>query len=186
MGWSGKCCEISLTIAKEMRGKGLGKTVLDTLKSWLIRQGIEDVYAEIKPENAASIKTFERAGFQLLGTAEKFLGESGEKIAIRRYLLPLKESKKEAQDIVDKARTDADTLIREAEENSVSILASVEEEVQKQTEKLREESKQKLALDVQALEKEFLNDRESLREKAEKNWQSALSYIIDQTLPQKS
>lgn len=90
-----KCCEISLAIAKEMRGKGHGKTVLDTLKSWLLRQGIEDVYAEIKPENAASIKTFERAGYQLIGTAEKNLEESGEKIPIRRYLLALKEDKKQ-------------------------------------------------------------------------------------------
>ena len=95
----------------------------------------------------------------------------------------LKESEKEAQEIVNKARNDADVLIHKAEENSVAILASVEEAVQKQTEKLREDSKQKLALDVQSLEKEFLTDRESLREKAEKNWQSALSYIIDQTLP---
>ena len=62
------------------------------------------------------------------------------------------------------------------------VVANVDEEVQKQTEKLREESKQKLALEVQALEKEFLSDRESLREKAEKNWKAALTYVIDHIL----
>ena len=94
----------------------------------------------------------------------------------------LKTTEIEAQDIVEKARTDSETLVRRAEEKAVSILADVEKEVQKQTETIREKSKQKLALEVQAIEKEFLSERESLREKAEKNWQAALTYTIEHIL----
>ncbi len=77
-----KICEISLNVAPEHRGKGLGQAILVEINPWLIRQGYQDVYAEIKLQNEASLKAFAKAGYKPIGNADK-------KAAIARYLLQL-------------------------------------------------------------------------------------------------
>lgn len=59
-------CEISLLVDRDCRGKGLGSNVLLAIEPLLMRENEEEITALIKPENAASIKTFERAGYTLL------------------------------------------------------------------------------------------------------------------------
>lgn len=55
--------EISLLVAPHFRNKGLGLQILTAIDPFLIRQGVPVVYAKIKPHNAASLKTFTRAGY---------------------------------------------------------------------------------------------------------------------------
>lgn len=61
-------CEISLLVDPSFRGKGLGQAVLLAVEPLLIREGIKEIQALIKKENAASIKTFEHAGYGLENT----------------------------------------------------------------------------------------------------------------------
>lgn len=63
-------CEISLLVAPQFRQKGLGLKILQAIDPFLIRQGVQEVTAKIKPHNEASIKTFTRARYSLVSTGE--------------------------------------------------------------------------------------------------------------------
>jgi UDP-2,4-diacetamido-2,4,6-trideoxy-beta-L-altropyranose hydrolase len=59
--------EISMSLTKEYRGQGLATPVIQTAVDYAQNKNILPVIAHIKQENTASIKAFERAGFQLSG-----------------------------------------------------------------------------------------------------------------------
>ena len=82
LGWaaltavSGRCvyagvAEVSVYVDEKVRGKGIGSALLYEL----IRESEEDNYwtiqAGIFPENMASIKIHQSAGFRIIGTREK-------------------------------------------------------------------------------------------------------------------
>ena len=53
---------VSLTVAPEERGKGYASRIIS---SGVVRAGLSEVVAYIKPENARSVRAFERAGYGL-------------------------------------------------------------------------------------------------------------------------
>ena len=82
VGWaalsrvSGRCvyagvAEVSIYIAEQARGRGVGRQVLDRLVIESEAAGIWTLQAGIFPENAASIALHERAGFRLVGRRER-------------------------------------------------------------------------------------------------------------------
>jgi sialic acid synthase SpsE/RimJ/RimL family protein N-acetyltransferase len=84
-----KCCSISIIVAPEFRGRGLGTKILIEIQSWIKKQGYDDLYAEVKIYNEKSNRAFTRAGFQKLENGVKFLEETRETISIHRYALRL-------------------------------------------------------------------------------------------------
>lgn len=82
-----RCCEISIVVAPEFRGKGFGSRALIEVQSWIEDQGYDDLYAEVKANNERSNQAFIHAGFQRLEDGIKFLEETGESIAIHRYAI---------------------------------------------------------------------------------------------------
>ncbi len=58
-----EAAEISIVLPEEYRGKGIGSKVLQEVSKFVSEQGYSKLYAEIRPENSASIKAFEKAGF---------------------------------------------------------------------------------------------------------------------------
>lgn len=90
-----KCCEISLNVAPGKRGKGIGTHILQEIAPWVRTQGYDDILAEIKPENRASVKAFEKAGFSFFKTIDKELEETGKVIPVAQYLLPLTKEKRQ-------------------------------------------------------------------------------------------
>ena len=73
---SGRCVyggvrEAMVYIAESARGRGVGGRVLARLVEETEAHGIWTLQAGIFPENAASIRIFERAGFNILGTHER-------------------------------------------------------------------------------------------------------------------
>lgn len=86
-----RCCDISINVSPEERGRGVGTHVLKEVRSWVHQQGYDDLYAEVKVENAASRKAFEAAGFVLLDEIEKEIFDTGESVRICRYLAALRE-----------------------------------------------------------------------------------------------
>lgn len=56
--------EISIVIDESERGKGLGLQVLAEANGWLKERGVNDVIAKIKENNIASLRIFEKAGYQ--------------------------------------------------------------------------------------------------------------------------
>jgi L-amino acid N-acyltransferase YncA len=82
VGWaalspvSGRCvyggvAEVSVYISTEVRGKGVGKTLLNELIQSSEANGIWTLQAGIFPENVASMHLHESAGFRVVGYREK-------------------------------------------------------------------------------------------------------------------
>lgn len=60
--------EISVTVSAPWRGKGLAAEIIGMGSSITDKRPI---LARIKPDNAASLKAFEKAGYKLIGTTEQ-------------------------------------------------------------------------------------------------------------------
>ena len=61
---SNKAAEISINLAPAFRGKGFGLQLLKTACKYAFENlKLEQLYAEIKPENKASLQIFKKAGF---------------------------------------------------------------------------------------------------------------------------
>lgn len=82
LGWaalstvSGRCvyggvAEVSLYVAGDSRGLGIGKKLMEHLITHSEKNGIWTLQAGIFPENIASVRLHERAGFRLIGKREK-------------------------------------------------------------------------------------------------------------------
>lgn len=82
LGWaaltpvSGRCvyagvAEVSVYVAAEARGLGVGKALLTALVAESEQQGLWTLQAGIFPENTASIRLHEAAGFRLVGRRER-------------------------------------------------------------------------------------------------------------------
>jgi RimJ/RimL family protein N-acetyltransferase len=67
---SGDAWLVSINIAPDERGKGYGERVL---RQAMAEVGSRRFVAEIKADNAASIRIFERCGFRQVGSADGFL-----------------------------------------------------------------------------------------------------------------
>jgi L-amino acid N-acyltransferase YncA len=67
----GGVAEISVYIAGDSRGKGVGKLLLKALIKASEAGGFWTLQAGIFPENMASIKLHEAAGFRIIGKREK-------------------------------------------------------------------------------------------------------------------
>jgi RimJ/RimL family protein N-acetyltransferase len=59
--------EVDLSIAVEWRGRGLAVDALRRACDAFRRERAATIVAHIRPENGASLRTFEKAGFQLAG-----------------------------------------------------------------------------------------------------------------------
>ncbi len=69
--------EVSVYVAGPARGQGIGRRLLEGLILESEAHGIWTLQASIFPENAASIRLFERCGFRLLGRRERIAQHHG-------------------------------------------------------------------------------------------------------------
>jgi RimJ/RimL family protein N-acetyltransferase len=64
--------EISYGLAGPQRNRGIGTTVVALLTEWLLAQpGVDAVTAEVRTDNAASIRVLEKAGFRRIEEASQ-------------------------------------------------------------------------------------------------------------------
>ena len=70
--------EVSVYVASEARGKGVGQALLSKLVEESEKEGFWTLQAGIFPENETSIALHQKNGFRILGLHEK-LGKMGEK-----------------------------------------------------------------------------------------------------------
>ncbi|QKG52210.1 GNAT family N-acetyltransferase [Hymenobacter sp. BRD67] len=82
LGWaaltsvSGRCvyagvAEVSVYVAAEARGQGVGRQLLAALVAGAEAQGLWMLQAGIFPENGASVRLHEAAGFRVVGRRER-------------------------------------------------------------------------------------------------------------------
>jgi sialic acid synthase SpsE/L-amino acid N-acyltransferase YncA len=81
-----KCCEVSINIAPEERGKGIGKLCLVELREVARQRGVDDLYAEVKSDNKTSHKLFLGAGYRDIGSKEKKIEDTGQLVTVQRYV----------------------------------------------------------------------------------------------------
>lgn len=86
-----RSCEISIVVAPEERGKGIGKEFLILASGFAKQQGYEDIYAKIKPSNTSSIHIFEEAGFEYIHEITQIVVENGkeDRVPARLFCLHL-------------------------------------------------------------------------------------------------
>lgn len=92
-----KTCEISINVAPEFRGRGIGKLTLEQVKKWIEKQGYDDIYAEILQENRPSQKIFEQTGYIKIAQTEKKSIFSDKKTPIFCYLVSLTPARNSSQ-----------------------------------------------------------------------------------------
>lgn len=85
-----RSCEISIVVAPDARGKGVGGAFLEEACRFAKQQGYEDVYARIKPQNTASIHVFEHAGFEFIHEVTQIIEEDGLQDRVAAHLFCLK------------------------------------------------------------------------------------------------
>ena len=69
--------EVSVYVATDARGKGIGKTLLTELIQQSEENGIWTLQSGIFAENEGSIKLHEKCGFRLVGYREKIGKKNG-------------------------------------------------------------------------------------------------------------
>lgn len=69
--------EVSVYVDPEHSGKGIGLALLNKLVSLSETEGIWTLQAGIFPENTASLRIHEKAGFRILGIREKIGKQNG-------------------------------------------------------------------------------------------------------------
>jgi phosphinothricin acetyltransferase len=67
----GGVAEVSVYVAKDYWGKGVGKKLLDSLIDSSENEGLWTLQSGIFPENYGSIKIHEKCGFRLIGKRER-------------------------------------------------------------------------------------------------------------------
>ena len=89
LGWaaltpvSGRCVyagvgEVSVYVSSQARGKGIGKALLNELIQQSEQNGFWTLTAGVFPENEASLKIHQQAGFKVLGVRER-IGKMNDK-----------------------------------------------------------------------------------------------------------
>lgn len=68
-----KIVEMMINIAPEFRGRGVGTRALALIKQEAAQKNVFGLMADIRKENAASIRLFEKAGFVFSGERTEYL-----------------------------------------------------------------------------------------------------------------
>jgi len=85
----GVCVDISINVAPEARGKGVGVQALRRVADYLQGRGVDTVIAVVKLDNPASAKSFENAGFVYHDETVHHVKPTGADVAVKRYVLKL-------------------------------------------------------------------------------------------------
>ncbi len=85
-----RACDISINVSPKERGKGVGTASLKLSQQIAHQYGYQFVLAEIRPQNKASIVSFERAGFQFMDQIERLIPDTGENCRLLRYGLEIR------------------------------------------------------------------------------------------------
>jgi N-acetylneuraminate synthase len=81
-GWAGRVVDISINIAPEHRGRGLGPRILTAIQPYLSSEGIDTICAEVRTDNTQSFQAFLKAGFEDTGVNDKHIPDTGERCKV--------------------------------------------------------------------------------------------------------
>ena len=88
-GLAGRTVDVSINLAPERRGDGLGAPALACGLEFAAAAGVDGVLAEVRLENEVSHRVFEKAGFERLDEAVHAVADTGEDVPVARYVYEL-------------------------------------------------------------------------------------------------
>jgi len=83
---AGSAVDISINVAPDARGRGVGARVLLAVRDHLIKQGVVAIIAEVRQANTASLKAFRKAGYESQGLADITVPDTGESVTVHRFV----------------------------------------------------------------------------------------------------
>ena len=78
---------VTLDIAENFRGRGLGSFLLQSMQLAAHRAGAQAMELHVSVENYAAVRLYERLGYQVTGRVAGFYGKGGDALVYRRELL---------------------------------------------------------------------------------------------------
>ena len=95
--WSGRCAyadtaELSIYVAEDSRGRGMGRTLVELVLKEGRRAGLHTVISRIAGESEASVRLHERLGFQKIGVMREVGRKFGRLLDVHLYQLILDRS----------------------------------------------------------------------------------------------
>lgn len=82
-----RCHEVSINVAPEFRGRGIGSAALILAARHIGDHGGSSLYAEVRINNHASLACFKKAGFHSLARRTKHIADTGENAEIQPLIL---------------------------------------------------------------------------------------------------
>ncbi|MFL6165958.1 MAG: ribosomal protein S18-alanine N-acetyltransferase [Ornithinibacter sp.] len=83
---------MTIAVAPGAQGRGVGGRLLDELERRARARGAASVMLEVRADNAAALRLYERAGFMLLSTRRRYYQPGDVDALVMRKLLREKES----------------------------------------------------------------------------------------------
>jgi [ribosomal protein S18]-alanine N-acetyltransferase len=78
----------NIAVCSELRGKGLGRDLLDQVIDVARRRGVISLYLEVRPSNAAAAHLYERSGFEEVGVRRDYYSKPTEDARVLRLCIP--------------------------------------------------------------------------------------------------
>ena len=106
----GRGTDIDINIDPDQRGKGYGAAIIKAATQRQRHKGYDWIIAEIKQINDASVNAFQKAGYRHLDSFDKTIEDTGEVVAIHRYVFDQKACEERKWVFFDLDGTLADSL----------------------------------------------------------------------------
>ena len=76
---------LSVAVRKELRGAGIGASLLDALLAEAAQKGARRIFLEVRESNVPAIRMYERAGFQQVGIRKNYYTDPVENALLMRW-----------------------------------------------------------------------------------------------------
>jgi [ribosomal protein S18]-alanine N-acetyltransferase len=85
---SGELQLVNIAVRPDLRGRGLGRTLLNHLFREAQIRTAEKIYLEVRPSNQAAIRLYERLGFKVLYRRPRYYTPEGEDALVMVWEIP--------------------------------------------------------------------------------------------------
>ena len=83
----------SIAVTEDYRGQGLGKKLLESVSRNLLKQGVDKIMLQVRPDNASAIHLYETSGFVKTAHLPGYYPD-GDALEMTRLIKPRKSSAK--------------------------------------------------------------------------------------------
>jgi ribosomal protein S18 acetylase RimI-like enzyme len=78
----------SIAVARPLRGRGIGRLLMDAAERTAVRRGRRAMRLEVNVRNAPAISRYERAGYRLFGRLSDYYADHADALRFEKRLVP--------------------------------------------------------------------------------------------------